>query len=217
MAEVAQLHDLYQVRFDGHIEEQECKNVLHFLCVGSTGDDDVAVHLIAVVLACFVTNLLPVLAPTYELDGITWKRVGPTLGPENFTAATGATQGASTADALPSFSSALVSIRTSRGGRSGRGRMFLAGIPEDQTTASHINTEGPFWAALAAFVQCIVTSFVGLADPMPAANKWQFGIYSRKVGGAKFPFAVTGFAPATNLVPKSLIATTRSRKIGHGS
>lgn len=217
MPETAVLHDLYQLRFDGHIEEQECKNVLHFLCVGSTGDDDVGTHLVAVVLLCFVQNVLPVLAPTYTLDGITWKKVGPVLGPENFLAATGDTQGQSTADALPSFASALISIRTTRGGKSGRGRMFIGGIPEDQTTASRINTEGPFWAALSAFVACVVAQFVGLSDPVPAANKWMFGIYSRKLGGSTFPYNVTGFAPATLLVPKPLIATTRSRKIGHGS
>lgn len=217
MAEGAALHDLYQLRFDGHIEEQECKNVLHFMCVSSAGDDDVALHLVAVVLACFVTHVLPVLAPTYALDGITWKKVGPTLGPENFLAGPSSNQGASTADALPSFNSALVSIRTTRGGRSGRGRMFIAGIPEDQTTASRINVEGPFWAALTAFVACVVSAFTGLADPMPAVNKWQFGIYSRKLGGSTFPYAITGFAPATNMIPKNLIATTRSRKIGHGS
>ena len=217
MPESAALHDLYQLRFDGRIEEQECKNILHFMCVSSSGDDDVAVHLVAVVLACFVTNVLPVLAPTYSLDGITWKKVGPVLGPENFTAGPASSDGGSTADSLPSFNSALISIRTTRGGRSGRGRMFIGGIPEDQTQASRIDVEGPFWAALQAFVQCVVTQFVGLSDPMPNANKWLFGIYSRKEGGGTFPYQVAGFAPATNLVPKVLIATTRSRKIGHGS
>lgn len=213
MAETASVNDIYQVRLQGRIEGQETNNVLHFLCTGA--DSDVELHLIQVLLSCFITNVLPVLASAWTLERIVWKRVGPTLGPEIISLPEGDASGGVTTDALPSFCSAVMSIRTALGGRSHRGRFYLAGIPEASVTGSSIPTESALWAALLAFATCLVTNFVP-GDP-PGAPSYAMGVYSRVLGGAAFPYTTPGFSAMKEVHPVQQIGTTRSRKVGRGS
>jgi hypothetical protein len=206
--------ELWRVMIQGRIENQQCENVLWFRA--QAADTDVILHLLTAALQCFVTNVLPVLAGTYNFERIVGQRVHPTLGAEyEVTVPTGdATAGQAAGDAEPSFVSALISLRSNRGGRSGQGRMFIAGVPEGSTTASFLNTEAGLYPALVAFVGCMIAAF--LTKDVPAAGDWEWGVFSRKLGGAKFPFNPAGFAPMIVATPKRELATTRSRKIGHG-
>jgi hypothetical protein len=205
---------VWQVLVQGSIEEQQCENVLFFRSVN--GDTDVLLHLIADLVECFLTGLVPNLSTTYTFERIVARQIAPAMGAEViFTPEAGdPVQGASAGDAEPSFVSALISLRTTRAGRSGRGRMFIAGVAEGETTASLINSEGALWAALLAFCLCMLGKFV-VGDP-PAANSWEWGVFSRKIGGFKEPFNAVGFAPITSATPSRELATTRSRKIGRG-
>lgn len=206
-------NDLFQVRIKGFIEGQETNNVLHFLCTAAS--PDVEVGLILKLLQCFILHLVPVLSNKWTLDTVVWKRVSPTLSPDFITVPAEDNVGLLTTDSLPTFNAALVSIRTAQGGRSKRGRMFLAGIPESATVGSRFNLTDPTWLGILAFVQCVITSFVENAEL--GTDKFNLGVYSRKIGGAAFPYNLTGFAAANNLTPVSLLATMRSRKIGKGS
>lgn len=214
MAIAAALNSLWEVRIQGRIEGQETDNVLHFKCVGASSD--VELHLIQVLLSCFITHMLPVLTSTWELERVLWKQVSPALGVEQISIPTGTTTGGGSAAALPSYCSALFSKRTLTGGRSHRGRMYVAGIPEDQTTGSAINTEGPFWAGALAFALCVVTNFVH-PDPAGGTDLFDLIVYSRKLGGSTFPLGLTGVTDVREFVPVAQIATTRSRKVGRGS
>lgn len=206
--------DIYQVLLQGRIEDQECENVLFFRA--QDADPDPLASLIADLVACFLTAFVPVLAGTYTFERIIAKRIFPDIGPDIiYTPAAGvAVQGATAGDALPSYCSALISLQSVRGGKSGRGRMFIAGVPESQTTASYINVEGALWAALLAFCLCMLDKFVH--KDVPGAGDWEWGVFSRKLGGKKAPFSAVGFAYITAATPRRLLATTRSRKIGHG-
>jgi hypothetical protein len=209
MPESAAVGDLYQVRVVGRIDGQETNNVLHFLCTGA--DPDVLTHLILVLMNCFITHLLPVLSSSWTLERILWQRVGPTLGPQIESVPVGASSGAGNAAALPSFNSVVFSIKTAQGGRSHRGRMFLAGLPENQTANSQVDPSLPLWAGLLAFAACVVGSFVP-GDP-PGAPSWAMGVYSRKLGGSHFPYNTAGFTQMREFVPHTAIASTNSRKI----
>jgi hypothetical protein len=206
--------ELWRVMIQGRIENQQCENVLWFRA--QAADTDVILHLLTAALTCFATNVLPVLAGTYNFERVVGQRVHPTLGAEyELTLAAGdTTTGQAAGDAEPSFVSALISLRSNRGGRSGQGRMFIAGVPEGSTTASFLNTEAGLYPALVAFVGCMIAAF--LTKDVPAAGDWEWGVFSRKLGGAKFPFNPVGFAPMIVATPKRELATTRSRKIGHG-
>lgn len=214
MPETAAIGDLFQVTLEGELEGQLTANVWHFKCIGTA--DDVDLRLILVFINCFITNLLPVLTHNYTLTGARWKRVAPTLGVEHFHAAPAASVGGKSGDSLPSYASALLSMRTTLGGRSHRGRKYIAGIPETETTGSFINVEpGDLWAGLLAFAACVIAAFVH-PDPAGGTNIFNVGVYSRKLGGAAFPYGAAGFTSIESITPVRDLATTRSRKIGSG-
>lgn len=213
MPVVAANGDVFQVRIVGRIDGQETNNILYFRNVN--GDTDVWTHLILVLANCAITHLLPVLSSNWSLEKIKYQKVSPVLGLEYEGVPAGSGAGSGNAACLPSFCSALISTRTTRPGRSGRGRMFIPGIPENQTVNSTLDSGAALWAALLAFAACILTSFTP-GDP-PAANSWMWMLYSRKIGGATLPYGAGGFAQVTEATPRSLVASTRSRKVGRGS
>ena len=208
----AQTGDAFQVTIEGSQEGQRIANVLNFEAV--TAIDDVELRLIAALAECFVTNLLPVLSSKYTLEQIRWKQTKPVLGVEHITIPAGAGAGGGAATALPTMNAACISIRTNEGGRSKRGRMYIGGIPESATTDSKFDTGGAFWAALIAFCACVITKFVA-GDP-PAANTFQLEVYSRKIGGASFPYQAAGFTAVVSMTPDTVVATQRSRKLARG-
>lgn len=209
----AAVGDCFQVRVRGHMEGQETNNVLHF--TAATAVDDVELRLILALAECFITHLIPVTSSVWALQDIVWKRVTPTLGVENVTVPTGTLTGGGAATALPSYASVVLSIRTALGGRSKRGRMYLPGIPEGATIVSSLDTGNAYWTAVVAFVACVASKFI-LGDP-PPANSFQMEVYSRKIGGSTFPYAIGGFTPVTQVIPVVALGTTRSRKVGRGS
>jgi hypothetical protein len=209
---------IVQVLVQGSIEEQQCENVWYFRALAV--DPDMLLHLLADVATC-VLALIPSLGSTYRLERIKGKVVSPVLGAEEeWIPAPGAdVEGASAGDTEPSFVSALISLHTTRGGRSGRGRIYIAGVPESQTIGSKINRDLALWAALAAFVACMLDKFK--SRDVPVAGQYDWGVMSRKLGSAdpahmKPPFLAVGYAQIVRAVVKEELATTRSRKLGHG-
>lgn len=212
MATPANTNDCFQVRVQGRIDGQVTENVLHFRVLSAM--DDVETRIILVLLNCFTTHLLPVITSGWSLERIVWKQVTPVLGVEHVYS-TGLPQaGAGNAAALPSFASAVISLRTLLGGRSHRGRMYLAGIPEAATINSTLDSTNAYWTALVNFCACLVTGFV-FHDPV-GPNHAALSVYSRKLGGATFPYALGGFTSVETVTPVPQIGTTRSRKVGRG-
>lgn len=205
--------DCWEVRVIGEMEEQETDNVFHFVEDSATAD--VELQLILALAECFITHLIPVLSSQWQLKSIKWKKVTPTLGVEQETIPAGVLVGAGNAAALPSFNSVVVSKRTLEGGRSHRGRFYLAGIPEAATVNSSLDTTHAFWTALIAFVACVASKFVNVGEPI-GSDQFSLAVYSRKIGGATFPLGASGFTPVSQLIPSAAIGTTRSRKVGRG-
>jgi hypothetical protein len=213
MATQVSTGEIVQVLVQGTIEGQECENVLYFRSLAV--DPDMLLHLLTAIATCLLA-LIPKLGSNYTLERIKGKVVSPAVGPEEeWTPEPGDTiQGAATGDTAASFVSALISLHTTRGGRSGRGRMFLAGVPDGETTGSKINFEGDLWPALLAFAVCMLDKFK--PRDVPAAGDYDWGVMSRKIGGEKPPFLAAGYATITRAVPSPYVATTRSRKVGKG-
>lgn len=205
--------EIVQVLVQGVIEEQQCENVWYFRALAA--DPDMLAHLLADIAACLL-GLIPILAPTYTLERLKAKVVSPAVGSEEewIPAPGDLVAGAAAGDAEPSFVSALISLHTTLGGRSGRGRIYIAGVPEGSTTGSLLNPEAPLWGALLAFVACMLDKFK--SRDLPAAGQYDWGVMSRKLGGLKPPFLAAGYHQIIRAVPKRELATTRSRKLGHG-
>jgi len=214
MPESAATGDVYQIKTIGKFEGQVVMNVNYFSLSGS-GDADVLTHLVLVWLQCFIDNILPVLPNGYSLEKAVWKKVSPTLGPEFESIPTGSTSGGGSGEWLPSFCAALISLSTTRPGRSGKGRMYIPGIPENASVESFLDPTEPYWAALLAFAACVVLNFIH-PDGGVGTDSWDMMVYSRKIGGSALPYPGSGFAAVREVAPQRLIATQRSRKQGHG-
>jgi hypothetical protein len=213
MPEVAALGDLWQVKMVGRQEGQTTNNIFDFAVVGASSD--VLVHLVQVFAECFITNLLPVLSSSWALESFTYKRTNPTLGPEFTYIPTGTLTGGGNAAALPTTVAAVFSKLSSQGGKSKRGRFYICGVPEAATINSQLDTSHAFWIAAVAFCACLASNFFH-PDPAGGSDLFDIGIYSRKIGGATFPYNDSGFVAASSIVPKQVLGTMRSRKIGRG-
>lgn len=205
--------EVVQVLVQGTIEAQACENVWYFRA--QAADPDVLLHLLADIVACLLP-LIPHLSSTYRLERLKAKIVSPAVGlEEEWTPApTDTVLGEATGDGRSSYDACLISLRTTRPGRSGRGRTYLAGVPEADTQGSEINTESALWVALIAFAACMVGKFH--PRDVVVAGDYEWGVMSRKIGGDKPPFLPTGFAPVIKATPDNMLATQRSRKVGRG-
>lgn len=217
----AVLGDVWEVKVLGKQEGQDCINVWHFSSLSA--DSDVYTNLLQALAACVITNLIPGLSSLYRFQGVQGRRISPTLGPvlEFFPNQNQSVQGAIATDSLPAFNACVISLHTTRGGKSGRGRKYLPPMPEANTTASLINIEGAYWVAILAFVACVVQKFI-TSDPVPALGTWAVGVWSRGTPARlahvpPIPAQAAAFAPCTDIVPHREIGTMRTRKVGRGS
>lgn len=216
MATPAAAGEIHEVVLRMRQESQTVLNVLHFHC--DTSVDDMETRLLLALLVCLTTVLRPVAASTWQVVGAQGKRVFPDVGPiyEQAPPDPDEIQGEAAGDALPSFCSIVVNIHTTRGGRSGRGRMFIPGIPEGASQGSAIPTTNPYWTAIINYLACVAGSFINSATDLDT-NQISLGVLSRRLGNNKPPYLATQWARATKLIPNNLIKTTNSRKIGHGN
>lgn len=209
----ANVGDAFEVRIQGTLEGQRTENVYHFVCVGDTAD--VELNLIAVFIDCFIDNLLPVLSSSWTFERVVWKKVSPTASIEQIFATGLPAAGGGSAVALPSYASLLFSERSDVPGRSGRGRKYIAGIPEAATIGSKLDPTHAFWLGAVAFAACVIAAFVH-PDPAGGTDIFDIAVYSRKEGGSTLPYGAAGFKAVTQFNPVADLATTRSRKLGRG-
>ena len=209
--------EIYEVITHQRQEGQEVLNVNYYRC--ATAVDDLEVRLLRALIVCLTTILRPTQGSNWQLVKMSAKRVTPDLGPifELAPVSTDDVQGDSEGDTLPAHCSLCVNIHTTRGGRSGRGRMFLAGIPEGATSGSYIETTNPHWTSILNYLACVAAAFVHPTIDT-GSNIIQLGVMSRKLAGvSKPPFVASAFAPATRLVPRNIVGSSNSRKVGKGS
>lgn len=216
MPVTADAGEIWEVVLEGRQENQMVLNVLYFRARGAIAD--VQLTLIRQMIVCVLTALRPVMGNSYQIVGARGKRVYPDVGPiiEAGLEVGEEAQGGNDHDSLPSYVSLCINIHTTRGGRSGRGRHFIPGIPEDASQGSFIPLDNPFWIAILAYIACIADSFIH-QDELVDANKWDLGVLSRKLGNPKPPFLAPQFARAVRLSARNALGTTRSRKVGHGA
>jgi hypothetical protein len=205
---------IVQVRLQGTLEGQKVQNVLYFRA--QAADTDAIAHLLAEIVECLITALIPGLSAAYAFERAVGMLVSPTHGVEfeYVPAVLADGVGDLAGDALPSYSSALISLRTGFGGRSGRGRMYIAGVAESSTTGSYIKPDDALLTGMVAFAACMLGKF--FTRDVAAAGNYEWGVMSRKLGGATIPYADAGFHTVLSATPDRLLATTRSRKQGRG-
>lgn len=120
-------------------------------------------------------------------------------------------------DSLPAFCAGLLSLRTGFAGRSGHGRLFLPGVPEDLQSESRL--EGVSLGQLSDIGNTLVNRY-GVSGSFAST---QLGVFSRKLGASPstvepgtIDYNINGFMTLREVVARPEIATVRKRKLGHG-
>lgn len=192
---------IYRVRLRWLQSGQQMYNVFHFK---SAGVQPIIANLLQVLFECAVTNLLPVLADSIQLVGADVQNMPGTGALEAEYTPVAVAEGGDASAGLPTFNAVVVNLRSLTGGRTGRGRMFLPGIP-----TAHVDTDqydDPFDVALTAFLDCLATAFF-IGDP-PAALQFRMGVWSKKDNALH---------EVASYKKQRLIASMRSRRVGHGN
>lgn len=200
---------IVKVVVKGRIHGQETNNVWHF---GATGVEPAYLQLILDVIDCIFTTLYPATSEDWTLEMVTAQQLWPQkLDPIEHVPV----QPANPSRGLPaqaSFVAYLVRIRTGLGGRTNRGRMYLAGAVENDVNLSRLS-DGAM-TKLAAFVACMVGKFISTEG---AGKAFEIGILSRKELSAVGATEQLSFTEARQLIPVREVKSMNSRKIGHGN
>lgn len=215
MATAAGVGEIHEITVYGTQELQQVMNVLHVRVDAAT--DNMELNVLKAIIDCYIEILMPQSGSNWQLNGVRAKQVAPILGPiyEYIPETTEGMQGEAAGDTLPSHCSICFNIHTTRGGKSGRGRLFIPGIPEGATSGSTIPISNIYWTALLAFAACLAGKLIHVNEPL-GSDFVSLGVVSRKLGNAKPPYLVSQFAPATRLTPRRLVGSSNSRKIGRG-
>jgi hypothetical protein len=208
---------IHEVTVHMRMLNQEVLNVWAFEFVTSV--DDIPTVVLRPLLESYLDDYLPGAGTQLTIERVSGMQVGPTLGPMYEIMPTGddTKHGGAASDALPTHDSCCINIHTVRPGRSGRGRKFMAGIPEAATISSNIIEAHAYWLALLAFMASLDTKFIHTDDP-PATNRVEIGVLSKTIAGVdKAPYPTTAFARAQRFAARPVVGTTNSRKVGRGS
>lgn len=121
-------------------------------------------------------------------------------------------QGDQASASLPSYCSAILTLRSGFGGKSNRGRTYVAGISEGFQSASRL--DGDTLTRLQNLGNQLLSSF-GLAAGI---NPFVYVIYSRKLGvDGSGTWTKNGIRVVRQTIARSVMGTTRHRKIGIGN
>jgi hypothetical protein len=188
---------VYQVRIKWLLHGQQCLNVLNFL---NRGSQDLITGLVQPILDCITTHLIPVLSHDITLEGADVRNITGSVAQEETVSLTSGNVGDESVDSLPSTNTAVVRLKTTHPGKTGRGRMALPGIPEDKQALSALDPA--FVTAAVAFLACMAAAYIN-SDPL-ATPFFHWSVWSRKD---------TAAYPITSTSVNNIVGSMRSRKV----
>ena len=204
-------NDIFRLRVYQRFQTAQVVNVMHFL------EDYAAVAGGALGLANdFVTNMRVTLtgrtvnACLFEYVEVQ-KIVPFEGGPEivNFPTNTMGTVGGFCASATLCE---ILTIYSQRGGRRGRGRLYLPGSDTYGSTTVNGAWQTSQTARTQAFANALATRYVFA----PGLGAYCLGVWSRASGPVNPPWSTSQFARATSLTVRTTIRTQRRRQLGVG-
>lgn len=204
-------NDIYRLRVYQRMQSAQVVNVMHFL------EDFAAVGGSPLALATdFVTNMRATLiARTVNqvtFDFVEVQKIVPFEGGPvavNFPASTVGTVGGSCASATLCE---VLTIYSVRGGRRGRGRLYLPG----SDTFGAAPNNGSWLPAQTARTQTFANALATRYIFAPTLGAYCLGVWSRKSGPEFPPWSTDQFARATGLTVRTTIRTQRRRQLGVG-
>lgn len=119
--------------------------------------------------------------------------------------------GAQPDESLPSYCAGVLSLRTGLSGKSNRGRLYFAGVPEDQSASSELNAISHSW------LTDIGDQLKSIYGPAGSEGHFHHVVFSKKHGYINKQFLTAGIRPITQYVPRRIIGTQRHRLKGKGN
>jgi hypothetical protein len=204
-------NDIYRLRIYQRLHNAQVVNVLHFVedvALSGSGAQDLAEDFrdsMTATLRARASNQLyfeyvevQSLVPYADVPAVaTW--------PAN-------TNGTQLGSCISGSLAEVVSVYTSRAGRRGKGRMYLAGVDTQQTT----HTNGLWSAVQSDRTRAFATALAERYMQVPYDSSWALGVWSRATAGPTPPWPSEAFVRASSLVVRSTMRNQRRRQVGVG-
>jgi len=205
-------NDVYRVVIRGRLFGSEIDNVMWFRerAGSSVGSGNNSAALAANVRTGIDTNWRAIASTSMFYEAVQATRMVPYGdGPSEdaWAANTAGSAGASTA--VHPQSAAVLTLYTSKIGRSRRGRIYICGMPGT-------NAASGLWSAgTITGLTAIATTLTTRYGPS-GSQSWELGVWSKKLAGATPPFTASAFEPITSIAVRSQIRSQRRRQVGVG-
>lgn len=203
-----------EVRIVGQLHGQTTNNVFHFatntVINDATQRDTLIIALLVALMQCVTDHLKDAVTSDWTLTHLEGRALHPTIGDPLIQTPAEPVAGVLSATSV-SFASQLLTLRTSVGGRKGRGKKFLPPAGENETTNSI--TSNAVFNELMEFVNCVIGKFVGVG----ATEQWRLCVLSRKDLKAQGGTLDNSLREVQTITATRTLAIMSRRKVGVGS
>lgn len=140
-----------------------------------------------------------------------WKRMTPVAFDEQFVPGTNGIVGDNGGGGMNTTICTCCTLRTGVAGKRHRGRVYIGGLAGSYGTPDRLSTGGQndfnTWAT---------NMMNAFDDATGTALYLALGIYSKLIGGTN-PYTLAGWQAVTQIVPQSILANQRRRRVGVGA
>lgn len=204
-------NDIFRLRVYQRLHGSQVVNVLHFVQDDPTptyGGLQLAQH--------FVTNMTTPLrnraVSQLAFDFVEVQSIVPFAGAPVAVSFPGGTVGAVVGGSVSATLCEVITVYTSRAGRRGRGRIYLAGASTATADISLGSWISPQTTRTTSFATALATNYM----QEPPVVGWKLGVWSKVIAGPTPPWSTDAFVRATNLTVRTIVRTQRRRQVGVG-
>jgi hypothetical protein len=204
-------NDIFRLRIYQRLHGSDIINVLHFV-----QDDPTPTYGAQQLANDFVTKMRPSMiaraVSQMAFSFVEVQSIVPFSGAPVTAAFPGGTVGSVVGGTVSATLCEVITIYTSRGGRRGRGRMYLAGASTATADVSAGGWLSPQTTRTAAFATALATNYM----QEPPVVGWKLGVWSKVIAGPDPPWTTDAFVRATALTVRTIVRTQRRRQVGVG-
>lgn len=206
-------NDIYRLRIYQRLHGGQVVNVLHFVedftVAGGTGAQALAND--------FRDNMLSTMrnrcSAQLTFEGVEVQSIVPFSGAAVYAAWPANTVGAQSGNCISGTLAEVITIYTSRAGRRGRGRIYLAGT---QTALIGGSNFGNWATSQTTTTQAFATALATRYMNVPYATSYALGVWSRVLAGPTPPWPTSAFVRANSLTVRTTVRNQRRRQAGVG-
>jgi hypothetical protein len=197
------LNDLYKGVFSYSLGGVLMQNVLYFRNKSGSGG---AEALTAAMAGDWPAYWQYVTSVEASMIGYYAQRVSSLIGDSFDRPVSVSTPGLIAFPSAPRTSAVVISLRTGVYGRSKRGRLYHGAYPYVHLTLGVLTDAGK------AIEEARWQTWHDKYKAGGSNADWEYGVYSKKIGGYNIPYGLSGFQAYTNFIVNRVPGTERGRK-----